>query len=224
MRKDLDPELDDPAMQNWVMIGHSMGGILTHAMTTTSGDKMWNAIFSKPLDKLRISEEERAMGRNLYYWEALPFIKRAVFVSTPHGGSPDSDGILGFIGDMLISLPEKFGAAGKHLEAEEPGIVRDSTWVELEAETSVDNLSTKSRMLLTLRALPLQSGTPFHTILGDLTGKGVPDGTDGVVPSWSAHLDGAASELVVKSDHHAHGKPRSLLELRRILHLHRQGR
>ena len=45
-------------------------------------------------------------------------------------------------------------------------------------------------------------------------------GTDGVVPYVSSHLDGAASELVVHSDHGVTNDPAAMAEIRRILHLH----
>ena len=46
---------------------------------------------------------------------------------------------------------------------------------------------------------------------------GATDGTDGFVPYWSAHIDGAASELVIKSAHSVQQTPRAARETRRIL-------
>jgi hypothetical protein len=44
-----------------------------------------------------------------------------------------------------------------------------------------------------------------------------PISTDGVVPYWSSHLDGAESELIVPSGHAAHQNPMAIAEVRRIL-------
>jgi hypothetical protein len=41
--------------------------------------------------------------------------------------------------------------------------------------------------------------------------------SDGVVPYWSSHLDGAVSELVVPSEHGAHRNPQAIAEVKRIL-------
>jgi hypothetical protein len=63
---------------------------------------------------------------------------------------------------------------------------------------------------------------PFHSIIGD---RGLGDGeqgSDGVVPYTSAHLAGAASELIVPTDHAATAHPLTVLEVKRILHLHLQ--
>ena len=47
-----------------------------------------------------------------------------------------------------------------------------------------------------------------------------PGGSDGVVPYSSSHLDGAASELIVRSGHSVHRCPGAMQELLRILLLH----
>src|SRR5205814_7002951 len=46
------------------------------------------------------------------------------------------------------------------------------------------------------------------------------EGNDGVVAYRSAHVDGAASELVVRSSHSTQSEPATVQEVRRILHLH----
>ena len=47
-------------------------------------------------------------------------------------------------------------------------------------------------------------------------------GSDGVVPYTSVRLEGAASELIVPADHAATAHPFTVLEVKRILHLHLQ--
>ncbi len=44
--------------------------------------------------------------------------------------------------------------------------------------------------------------------------------SDGIVPYWSSHMDGAESELVVPSSHSAHQNPQAIAEVKRILKLH----
>jgi hypothetical protein len=60
-------------------------------------------------------------------------------------------------------------------------------------------------------------GIPYHTIVGDRGRGDTPNSSDGVVPYWSSHLDGATSELVVPSHHSAHQNPQAIVEVRRIL-------
>ena len=50
--------------------------------------------------------------------------------------------------------------------------------------------------------------------------KTKPYSSDGLVPYWSSHLDGAESELIVPSNHGAHHNAQAIAEVRRILLLH----
>ena len=90
---------------------------------------------------------------------------------------------------------------------------------------SVDTLAPNNRFVLAINTLPIRPGIPFHSIMGD-RGKGGnkdhtrPVNSDGVVPYWSSHLEGAQSELIVPSGHSAHQNPQAIAEVRRILRAH----
>jgi hypothetical protein len=60
-------------------------------------------------------------------------------------------------------------------------------------------------------------GIPYHTIMGDRGRGDAPNSSDGVVPYWSSHMEGAQSELVVASGHAAHQDPKGIGEVCRIL-------
>ena len=66
-------------------------------------------------------------------------------------------------------------------------------------------------------ALPFAPRVVYHSIIGNEAAANTPGGTDGIVPYWSSHLDGAASEMIVKSDHSVEVNPRAILEVRRLL-------
>jgi hypothetical protein len=83
---------------------------------------------------------------------------------------------------------------------------------------SVSNLAPKAPYLAVLNKQSVQA--PYHSIIGD-RGKGdCPNCTDGVVPYWSSHLDGAQSEVIVPGPHGACELPQTIAELDRILRLH----
>ena len=70
-----------------------------------------------------------------------------------------------------------------------------------------------------INTIPITPGIPYHTIMGD-RGKGdAPNSSDGVVPYWNSHMDGAKSELIVPSAQPAHQNPQAIEEVRRILKL-----
>jgi hypothetical protein len=83
----------------------------------------------------------------------------------------------------------------------------------------VDTLAPTNRFVKAINTIPITPGIPYHTIMGD-RGKGdAPNSSDGVVPYWSSHLDGATSEHIVPSGHSAHQSPQAIEEVRRILTL-----
>ena len=56
-----------------------------------------------------------------------------------------------------------------------------------------------------------------HSIIAVNRDGPVGSGDDGVVEDSSAHIDEAASELVVSSDHSVQANPKAVAEVRRIL-------
>jgi hypothetical protein len=86
--------------------------------------------------------------------------------------------------------------------------------------TSVDNMSPSHRFIRTLADIPIDPRITAHSIIavkrsGPLIGQ-----TDGVVGYESAHLEGVASELVVRSGHSMQSHPDTIQEMRRILREH----
>ena len=61
---------------------------------------------------------------------------------------------------------------------------------------------------------------PYHSIIGDRGRGDSPNSSDGVVPYWSSHLDGAQSERIVPGSHGSCHLPETISELDRILRLH----
>jgi hypothetical protein len=62
-----------------------------------------------------------------------------------------------------------------------------------------------------------------HSIIA-VRGEGpITSGNDGVVAYESAHLDGVASEKVVRSGHSTQSEPETIQEVRRILRAHVAG-
>jgi hypothetical protein len=90
---------------------------------------------------------------------------------------------------------------------------------------SLDVLKPGNRFVTTIDKIPTTKGVPFNSIIGD-RGKGgnhdrtPPVSTDGIVPYWSSHLDGAESELIVPSGHWSNQNPAAIAEVRRILLKH----
>jgi hypothetical protein len=144
-------------------------------------------------------------------------VKRVVFISTPHRGSSIASNWIGRIGSALIRAPQSLGsvwAAVKPLTITDPAVQRLNR-----VPNSVDTLSPNDRFVVAVNKLPLASGIPYHSIMGDRGRGDTPRSSDGVVPYWSSHLDGAQSELIVPSAHPAQRNPEAIQEVERILKL-----
>ncbi|MGA8655134.1 MAG: hypothetical protein WB586_03225 [Chthoniobacterales bacterium] len=89
---------------------------------------------------------------------------------------------------------------------------------------SVDTLAPTSRFVKAINTIPITPSIPYHTIMGDRGRGDAPNSSDGVVPYWSSHMEGAKSELIVPSGHSAHQNPKAIQEVRRILMLNAENR
>lgn len=214
-------QLEAPT-DNIVIIGHSMGGLLTRLMTESSGDEVWFRFFNEPVEELPLPEDEREMIKKMAYFEPLPFVKRAVFIATPHGGSQMAEDPIGRIFSDLIQLPSQLLTLSTSIVSESVYSLTPFGQAILgkRIPTSIDMLEADSELLQRLKSTPLNPNVSFHSIIGDIGGKETPTGTDGIVPVESAHLEGVDSELIIQSAHRAHQKPEAVAELRRILRLH----
>jgi hypothetical protein len=202
-----------------VVIGHSMGGLLTRLSIQTSKGEPWDAMFDHSIDDLDLSEDKKELLKRAFYFEPVPSISRVVFVATPHRGATMGGNIIGRIGSKLISFPNYFLSAVD-------GVLGTLGFTEKDIPTGIENLAIGSRFMTTIEALPICASVPYHSIIGNKEVAGTPGGTDGVVRYTSSHLEGAVTETIVESGHNAHNHPQAILEIRRILlqHLAETGR
>ena len=106
-----NPDGRDPAFDQMVLLGHSMGGLLSHMMTVDSGDKLWQLNSDRPFDEILGPPEVLDELQHYLFFEPLPFVKRVVFLATPHRGSDLSRGMVGRVGSSLITEPDHISQA-----------------------------------------------------------------------------------------------------------------
>jgi hypothetical protein len=208
---------------NMVLIGHSMGGLVSKLQVQSSGDRLWVNVFgAKPAD-LGLTAEELANFKQYLEFNPNPHVHRVIFVCTPHRGSKLAEGFVGAIGRRLISLPTQvLGNTFDLLQGKERSNPVLAKMLAKGVPSSLENLSPESTFVKQSIQIPLKPGLHVHSIIGNKDGRPLTDPkcSDGVVPYTSAHLDGVESELVVKSNHGAHETEEGIAEMRRILLLH----
>jgi pimeloyl-ACP methyl ester carboxylesterase len=223
LRRAVDPSGADPALDRAVLIGHSMGGLISKMMVQESGDALWKLVAARPFADLRATPENIAMLKRVFFFSPHPSVRRVIFIATPHRGSVLGDQFIGRLTDRLIRLPNPLRATYRALLAQN-GPEFFTPAIRAGLPSSIDELRRDSPLLVTLARLPVRPGVPCHSIIGRLEADGpLEDSSDSVVPSVSAHIDWAASERIVPGDHGCQDDPEAMEEIRRILFVHLDG-
>src|SRR5262249_24733351 len=105
-QREFDPRGDSPTFGRMVLLGHSMGGLLSHAMAVDSGARVWELNSDRPVEEIIGSPQVLEELRRYLFFEPLPCVRRVVFLATPHRGSELSRGVVGRVGAGLISEPD----------------------------------------------------------------------------------------------------------------------
>jgi hypothetical protein len=212
----LDPDSRDPALQNAVIVGYSMGGLLARLQVTSSGDALRSLLVNRPLESLVMTPSTRAFVRELVYFEPSPHIRRVIFIATPHSGSPVASSIVGRLATRVVQPPSDSLEVVAQVERDNPGAL--SPVLQGRLPSSVDMLRTDNPLSAVLRQLPFSPLVTLHTIAGH--GPHPPERARGdlVVPLASAHLDETVSEHWVPAIHiNITYHPQTIAEVRRIL-------
>ncbi len=195
-----NPGGGDPCLGDMVVLGHSQGGLLTKMTAIDAGDRFWRGISNKPFDEVPLDADDKALLRNVLFVKPLPFVRRVMFLATPHRGSYlAGPQLVRRLANRLVRLPSdvaRVGAGVMTLGATTSGAV------SLERmPTSIDNMSPGNRFIRVLSEIPVAPGVTAHSIVA-VDGDGpLEEAGDGVVKYQSTHVDGVASELIVKSPH-----------------------
>jgi pimeloyl-ACP methyl ester carboxylesterase len=213
LRRDLAYAEDKYHFKQVILIGHSMGGILSRLQVTSSGRVLWDGVFGANADQLYASQPANSTVKQALLFSPNPIVKRVVFIATPHRGSSLSTGFIGALGIKLIRLPIRVLEAVPH--AVVVALAPNNDPRKFRPPTSISGLSPKNPLLISLDKLPIDA--PHNSIIGDRGRGDTPKSSDGVVPYWSSHLDSAQSELIVPTGHGAMDNPKSVQEIRRIL-------
>ena len=221
--RQLDPQGNDPALRALVLVGHSMGGLHAKLQVVDSAEAVWNSIACSPFDEIVMQPELRSRMAPNFFFRPLPFVKRVVFIATPHGGSPLASLGVGRAASLTVRQPPQTVAVHDAIMRANPGRFRPD--YERRLPTTVDVLEPDSTILQAVHSLRPPCWVTTHSIIGDVhhgpTGRG-----DCIVPVASARLPGVVSELMVPARHtRVHHHPLAVAEIERILleHLRETG-
>ncbi|MEO8350096.1 MAG: alpha/beta hydrolase [Chthoniobacteraceae bacterium] len=204
-----------PMPNGYVIVSHSMGGLVAQMLTQTVTRENWHRVVGAKADELFASVPPESEISRALIFDADPAARRVVFIATPHKGANMATGSLANFAQTLIRLP--FSVV-KMLGQMPAATLSFATGSSKRMPTSLTSLEPQNPTLHVLAAGKV--APPCHSIIGN---RGLPgplaDSSDGIVPYWSSHLDYAKSEVIVPGPHSCYDYPQSIAEIKRILHL-----
>jgi pimeloyl-ACP methyl ester carboxylesterase len=224
----LQAECPDPALDQVVLIGHSMGGLISKMQISASGDALWTTISDRRLDDLEIPVDLRVGIEDMMYFEPTPAVKRVIFVGTPHRGAALAHQLIGRMSSSLVKRDPDGMSRLVQLAEQNEGFLNRLIWKPFFGQprlpTSIDLLDPQHPLLQAVDSLPIDERVQVHTIAGKWLYTIGPGGGDGVVPLSSAVHPLAQSELVINASHTAvHRDPQAIGEIWSILKSHADG-
>jgi pimeloyl-ACP methyl ester carboxylesterase len=218
-RDRLDPGHHDAGFGRMVLVGHSMGGLLARMQVIDSGKDFWRSLFAVPPRQIarEVDPKTQRMLQGALFFKREPDVRTVVFISTPHRGSEVADaGIVRALLRLVLFLPTSAAQRLKAVAALPPAYINPKLrgfheW----GVKGTENGSTRHPLFGALARHPV--GVPFHSIIATRRTVDFRDASDGIVPYWSAHLDGAASETLVPYRHTCLEKPKTVQAVMKIL-------
>lgn len=223
-RAEFDPRHRNVNWDRLVVVGHSMGGLITHYSQCT---EPWKLLEAVPKDRTLFGD--LLLGR---YTDAPPAVVRkngltdvfyfkpvkagmVVYMATPHKGAPIARNRFVLMLTHLIYLPQSVISETLNIATlQRDNVITDprrlTRWF-----TSIRQLSPDSYAIRGLTPLAVRN-VPIHSIIGDRGRGDTPRSSDGIVPYWSSHLS-RGTETIVPSDHSVQDAKEAADDLARLL-------
>lgn len=218
MRAHYDPAHGDPAWDQAVVLGHSLGGPIARLLTSHSDHQFEQILFTRPWNELAMSDQIRQAAETAIFFEPVTEFKRVIYLAATMRGSRIADHVEARA--LSAVLPRR-----RLLEAFYNEIITNNGLDAFQPAyrqrmpSSIDNQSPESPMLSVTNQLRQEPDVRSHAIQANITPI-LPRqaSTDGLVPYQSSYIEEAISQRHLPlQDHFCTHDPRTLDEIRRIL-------
>ncbi|WDQ18504.1 esterase/lipase family protein [Rhodopirellula sp. P2] len=209
----IDPTYSDPSLDKMVLVGHSMGGLVSKLQVNSSGNAVANSL-QLPVKELQsLTQEEK----HALYWQPVSSVQRVIFMATPHHGSELASRPIGRFASSLVRFDSSSLGSFGNLYGDSL-----SRWTQTRRQlpTAIDLLEPSNPTLNAIAGLPISPAVSTHSIIGYGHNCCFAPPGDGVVPLTSSRIPGVESELLIRSGHEVHTTPQAINEVKRILREH----
>ncbi len=213
-RDHFDPQRRNLNWERMVVVGHSMGGLITRCSQSA---QPWKLLEHTPDSSPRYPDALSSFLSGEYANRSLPHSRRGdslrlpsfldpvragrvVYMATPHRGAPIARNRLVLLFNHLVYLPQTLVQEFFSIATLQQDNLLIHPGKILEQFTSIRQLSPDSYFIRALSRLPLRE-VPTYSIIGDRGLNNSPLSSDGIVPYWSSHISWGAEDIV-PSDHH----------------------
>ena len=218
MRIKCDPHGQNEKLDQTVVVGHSMGGLMAFLLTIDSEDKLWNGLSKLPVEQIKGNQDTHNQIKRVFFFETDRSIDRVVTIAAPFNGSGYSNTFTRWLGGSLVSLPNTTSNLSELIFRQN----NQSTWDRIFApRTSLDSLKKNSAVLNLVNHSTTPDDVKHHNIVGVSKGQSLENWTDGVVRFRSASRNDADSQVQVTASHSdVQRHPKTIAEVRRVLMEH----
>lgn len=224
LRQKLDPQHTNPNWRRLVVVGHSMGGLITHYNQCVEpwmilrNSKDEEVDFTPYLDRkylhTRADNPAAESMRRTFFFRPLE-ANLVIYMATPHRGAPmATNRVVSWLMNA-VRLPERLVSETLSILTLQEGTVLTNPEKIHRWFTSVDQLSPDSWSIAGLYGLPVRQ-VKTHSIIGNRRGRPLLRSSDGVVPYWSSHISWGG-ETVVESDHSVQDAEETAEVMKRLL-------
>ena len=219
LRRDVDPGNTSDALQQMILVGHSMGGLVSKMQVVDSRDDFWSIVSDEQIDSLNANAAIKEHLNDVFYFDSNPGISRLITIATPHHGSRYANNATRWLSHKIFTVPKIMETTYSEFVQSNKSVLRNTR--HLTIPTSIDSLAPDSPFIAQLLEAPTK--VRQHNVIGVVsktafTGGQKAVGGDGVVSRENARLENAESEVVVNEEHmRVHQHPKTILEVKRIL-------
>jgi pimeloyl-ACP methyl ester carboxylesterase len=224
LHQQLKTEGGTDVLDQMLVVGHSMGGVISKTLIQTTDYLLWDLSFTQRPEQLGYAQQELDKVKDIFIFNARPYIDKVVFLDTPHGGSESSESVLAKMAGWFINLPKNFTLILSNFILKlgpDKITLPMREYLTGSGPHSVQVLSPRHPLLQGLNKLEYQK--PVYSIIGSDGALSCKDEkscsqiSDGVVPFFSAHQSKAVQEIIVPSNHNSYQSPQAIEFLLQIL-------
>ena len=143
----LDPRRTTPTLDQMVLVGHSIGGLVSKLQTLESGEDYWNLLTDQPFEELEADVATREALAETVFFQPNPSIRRVITIGTPHRGSEFANDYTRWLARKLIALPEMMVSATSRLNRENPGFFRNTDLLTISTSSLTRSRRARSAVI-----------------------------------------------------------------------------